>query len=153
MGGVEVQLQAFLISVSFTPRPLCPWESVPRNQWMGRWVGLRASLNGEKFFFAPIGNQILIYWLIPLQPSHYIYGSRVLLLDLDRFFSFLILYTVGRTPWTGDQPVARPLPPHRQTQTQNKRTQTSILRVGFEPTIPAFERAKTVHALSQGFLG
>jgi hypothetical protein len=25
------------------------------------------------------------------------------------FFSFLILYTVGKTPWTGDQPVARPL--------------------------------------------
>jgi hypothetical protein len=28
-------------------------------------------------------------------------------------FSFLILYTVGRTPWTGDQPVARPLATHR----------------------------------------
>jgi hypothetical protein len=41
-------------------------------------------------------------------------------------FSFLILYTVGRTPWTGDQPVARPLPIHRTTQTQNKRTQTSM---------------------------
>jgi hypothetical protein len=26
-------------------------------------------------------------------------------LDLGRFFSFLNLYTVGRTPWTGDQPV------------------------------------------------
>jgi hypothetical protein len=24
------------------------------------------------------------------------------LLDLGRFFSFLILYTVGRTPWAGD---------------------------------------------------
>jgi hypothetical protein len=32
-------------------------------------------------------------------------------------FSFLIIYTVGRSPWTGDQPVARPLP------TQNKRIQ------------------------------
>jgi hypothetical protein len=29
------------------------------------------------------------------------------------FFSFLILYTVGRTPRTGDQPVARLLPTHR----------------------------------------
>jgi hypothetical protein len=28
-------------------------------------------------------------------------------------FSFLILYTVGRTPWTADQPVARPPPIHR----------------------------------------
>jgi hypothetical protein len=28
-------------------------------------------------------------------------------------------------------------------------TQTSMPRVGFEPTIPAFERAKTVHALDR----
>jgi hypothetical protein len=28
-------------------------------------------------------------------------------------FTFLILNTVGRTPLTGDQPVARPLPTHR----------------------------------------
>jgi hypothetical protein len=42
--------------------------------------------------------------------------------DLGIFFSFLILYTVCRTPWTGDQPVARPLPTHRTTQIQNKRT-------------------------------
>jgi hypothetical protein len=25
------------------------------------------------------------------------------LLDLGRFFTFLILYAIGRTPWTGDQ--------------------------------------------------
>jgi hypothetical protein len=42
-----------------------------------------------------------------------LYGSAALLLDFGHFFSFLILYTVGRTPWTGDQPVARPLPTHR----------------------------------------
>jgi hypothetical protein len=64
-------------------------------------------------------------------------------------FSFLILYTVGRTPWTVDQPVARPLPTHRTTQTQNKRTQTSMLCVGFETRSPMFERAKTVHALDR----
>jgi hypothetical protein len=62
------------------------------------------------------------------------------------FFSFLILYTVGRTPWMGDRLVARPLPTHRTTQIQNKCTQTSMPWVGFEPTIPVFERAKTVHA-------
>jgi hypothetical protein len=33
-------------------------------------------------------------------------------------FQFLILYTVGWIPWTGDQPVARTL----RTQAQNKRT-------------------------------
>jgi hypothetical protein len=71
----------------------------------------------------------------------WLYGS---LLDLGNVFSFLIPYTVGRTPRTGDQPVARPLPTHRTTQTQ-----TSMSRVGFETTIPMFERAKTVHALDR----
>jgi hypothetical protein len=46
-------------------------------------------------------------------------------------FSSLILYTVGRTPWTGDLPVARPLPTQTTTRTQNKRTQTSMPWVGF----------------------
>jgi hypothetical protein len=63
-------------------------------------------------------------------------------------FQFLHLDTVCRT-WTGDQPVARPLATHRTTQTHNKRTQTSMPRLGLEPTIPAFERAKTVHALDR----
>jgi hypothetical protein len=34
----------------------------------------------------------------------------------------LLFFTDGRTPWTEDQPVARPLPEHRPTQTQNKLT-------------------------------
>jgi hypothetical protein len=33
-------------------------------------------------------------------------------------------FTDCRTPWTGDQPVARPLPKHRTTETQNKRIHT-----------------------------
>jgi hypothetical protein len=64
-------------------------------------------------------------------------------------FQFLNLNTVGRTPCTGDQPVTRPLPTHRTTQTQNKRTQTSMPRMGFESTIPVFDRAETVHALDR----
>jgi hypothetical protein len=71
-------------------------------------------------------------------------GSAALCWTLPAFFSFLILYTIGRTPRTGDQPVARPLSTQKTTQTQNKRTKTSMLRVGLEPTIPAFERAKPV---------
>jgi hypothetical protein len=49
----------------------------------------------------------------------------------------------------GDQPVARPLLTHRTTQTQYELTQTSMPRVGFEPTTPVFERAKTVRALDR----
>jgi hypothetical protein len=55
-----------------------------------------------------------------------IYLSMVLrsfLLDLGRFFNFLILYTVGRTPWTGISPSqGRYL--HTEQHKQNKRTQT-----------------------------
>jgi hypothetical protein len=61
-------------------------------------------------------------------------------------FTLVILYTVGRTSWTGDQAVARPLSTHRTVQTQNKRTQISMPWVGFEPTIPTLERMRTVHA-------
>jgi hypothetical protein len=43
--------------------------------------------------------------------------------------------------------VARPLPTQRTTKTQNKRIKASMPWVGFEPTIPALELAKIVHAL------
>jgi hypothetical protein len=46
----------------------------------------------------------------------------------------------------GDQPIARPLPTHRTTRTQNKRKQASMPAMGFEPTISVLEQAKTVHA-------
>jgi hypothetical protein len=64
-------------------------------------------------------------------------------------FSVSQSFTDARTPWTGDHLVARPLPKHRTIQTQkNAHTyQTSMPWVGFEPTIPASERAKTVNAL------
>jgi hypothetical protein len=35
------------------------------------------------------------------------------------------------------------------TQTQNKHKETSMPRVGFEPTFPAFERVKTIHDLER----
>jgi hypothetical protein len=66
------------------------------------------------------------------------------LFDLHLFSSFLIFFIADRTLWTGDQPFARSLPTHRTTQTQNIHTQTSIPQVAFEPTIPVFERAKTL---------
>jgi hypothetical protein len=104
------------------------------------------------------GGQLLQYVAVSSIPGHvnghilrlglclWLYSP---LLDLGCFFAFLILYTVGRTPWTGEQPVARLLPTHRTTQTQNKRTHTSMPRVGFEPTISMFEWAKMVHSLDR----
>jgi hypothetical protein len=48
--------------------------------------------------------------------STYIYSfihssmALQLLLGSGHFFSFIILYMVGATPWTEDQSVARPIP-------------------------------------------
>jgi hypothetical protein len=64
-------------------------------------------------------------------------------------FSFFVFYTVDRTHWTGDQPAARPLLAHMTAQTQNKLTHTFMPRMGFEPTILAFKRVETVHALDR----
>jgi hypothetical protein len=71
------------------------------------------------------------------------------LLGHGRFFSFLFSYAVDMTPWIVDQPIVRPLLEHRTSQTQNKRTQTFVTQMGFELTIPAFERAKKVYALER----
>jgi hypothetical protein len=97
------------------------------------------------FTYAVLGKNP-IYLSIYLSVYLWLYSS---LLGLGRFFSFSVLYTVGRIPRTGDQPVAMLIPTRRTTQTQNKRTQTSMPRVGFESTNPLFERAKTVHALDR----
>jgi hypothetical protein len=55
---------------------------------------------------------------------------------LGCFFNFLTLCLIGKTPWTGYQPVGKLL-----------RTQRTTKRVGFEITTAVFERAKMVHAL------
>jgi hypothetical protein len=76
------------------------------------------------------------------------------MLGLGLSFSLLILFTLDRTPWTGDQPVARPLPTHRTTQqAQNKRTRTYMPPVGFETTISVLEQEKTVHVLDRAVIG
>jgi hypothetical protein len=77
-------------------------------------------LISEKVYYNVLLLLLLLLWL---------YSP---LLGLGLFLSFLILYTVGRTLWMGDQPVARPLPTHRTTQTHNKRTQYSHPCLGWD---------------------
>jgi hypothetical protein len=55
---------------------------------------------------------------------------------------FINLYTVGKTPWRRDQPVARPLPTHRTTQTRYKRTQISMPRGVFSPRFHCSSRRR-----------
>jgi hypothetical protein len=60
-------------------------------------------------------------------------------LDLGRFFRFLILYTVGRTPWTGDYPVARPLPTNRTNAHTNIHVSSGIRT--YDPSVRASENS------------
>jgi hypothetical protein len=70
-----------------------------------------------------------------------IYGSTALV-DLGRFFSFLIRTQLEGLLGRGISPSqGRYL--HTEQHKQNKSTETSM---GLEPTIPVFERAKTVYA-------
>jgi hypothetical protein len=62
-------------------------------------------------------------------------------------FSYLIVYTVGRTPWTGISRRRAAASTYRAAQTQNKRTLTSMPQMGFERTTSVFERAKSIDAL------
>jgi hypothetical protein len=99
----------------------------------------------------------LLQWLF-----HPIQGSS---LFRNHFF------THSKIPWTSDQPVARPLPKHRTTQTQNKRINTPNIHAlsgmrTHDPSVRASEDslclrprghcdrlaselAKTVHALDR----
>jgi hypothetical protein len=56
------------------------------------------------------------------------------------------LQAAGRTPWTDGQSCHMAAPYTGQTQTQKRSGQTSTSRVGFEHTIPMFERAMTYHS-------
>jgi hypothetical protein len=57
---------------------------------------------------------------------------------------FLNNFTDGRTPRTGDQPVARPLPNHRAIQTQNKRIHTPHIHAlcGIQTHDPGFRASE-----------
>jgi hypothetical protein len=57
-----------------------------------------------------------------------------------------IFRTVGRTLWTEDQPVARPLPTKGNTNAEKGQTYSKP-SLTFESKIPAFERTKAFRVL------
>jgi hypothetical protein len=85
--------------------------------------------NRDIFTFTVLFTLLLLWFYSPL-------------LGLGYSFSFLSLYTVGLLGWGIS--LSQGLYLHIEyTHT----IQTSMPWVGFEPTIPTFEQAKTVHAL------
>jgi hypothetical protein len=70
--------------------------------------------------------------------------------DLGCFFSFLFIYAVGRTPGMGISPSQGSyLHTEQHKQYKIHTIETSMNLVGFKPIIPAFERAKTIHAFDR----
>jgi hypothetical protein len=107
----------------FTPR-----EKAPGTSWIGGWMGPRAVLDD-----------------LGTEKKHNHYHRLQGLGFTARSESEFNLRTFGRTPWTGDQPDARPLPTQDNT--------THIPGARFEPAIPVFERSKTVRALDAAATG
>jgi hypothetical protein len=66
------------------------------------------------------------------------------------FSQFHDHFTDGRTPWTGDQLVSRPLPKHRTTQTQNKHIPNIHALSGIrthDPSVHASEDSSSLRPL------
>jgi hypothetical protein len=65
------------------------------------------------------------------------------------FFSYMIIFTDGRTPWASDQLVARPLPKCRTTQTQNKHIHTPNIHAfsGIRIHDPRFRASEDISCL------
>jgi hypothetical protein len=86
---------------------------VPRSRMVDIYFHSPIYIHGVLFKHRDNFTFIFIHSSMAVQPF---VGPRPLLQFRNLF------YTDGRTPWRGDQPVARPLPTHRTTQTQNKHT-------------------------------
>lgn len=84
-----------------------------------------------KEFFSTYVDGFYILWRNVLSVCQSMYSS-IALLDLSPFFSFLILYAVGGSPWTRDQPV-RPLP-----------TKNNTCRIKAHHAVPAWRKHATI---------
>jgi hypothetical protein len=83
--------------------------------WHFKWVNEGEPLHTFVYPKYSVCHQRLSFFFFFFTLLLWLYSP---LLGLGLFFSFLILYTVGRTPWTGNQPVARPIPTQNNTNTE-----------------------------------
>jgi hypothetical protein len=101
----------------------------------------------RKYVSTNLHTYILVHAYIYMHFPHWFYSP---LGPWPLIFQFHENFADGRAPLTSDQLVARPLAKHSTTQAHNRHTyQTSMPCVGFELTIPASDRAKTVHTLDR----
>jgi hypothetical protein len=109
-----------------------------------------------QWVFTRNGKAELLFCLINAKPCRSIYLS----IYLSIYGSIAICWALAAfsVPWSYTQSVGllgRRISPshgrylHTGQHKQNKRTQTSMPWVKFEPTIAVFKRAKTVHALDR----
>jgi hypothetical protein len=65
-----------------------------------------------------------------------------------------IIFTDGRTPWTGDQLFSRPLSKRRTTQTQNKHIHTPNIHAlcGIRTDVPSFRASEKSTCLKTAWL-
>jgi hypothetical protein len=133
----------------------CRFTSRQRARWRAGWVGPRAGLDAmeeRKILHCRVSNPDVQH--IPVAITTEL--SKLPIVILSHSLLLLPVWSTGH-PWNAlfqsVGPLGRGISPsqvrhlHRTTQIQNKRRQTSMSWVRFEPTVPAFDRAKTVHAL------
>jgi hypothetical protein len=92
----------------------------------------------------PVILSVIHHRQIPLQTIRYFTLALQPPWALASTFQFHDHFTDGRTPWTSDHLVTRPLPKHRTTQTLNKRIYTPNIHAlsGFrthDPSVRASE--------------
>jgi hypothetical protein len=108
---------------SYRARNMIPLTVVPvgwcDTKCWSEFCAIRFPLNIEVTIRCTLSRHWWLTW-------HFIHSSMALKPSFFGPWPLLqfrnLFYAVGRIPWTGDEPVARPLPTHRTIQTQNKRT-------------------------------
>jgi hypothetical protein len=99
------------------------WDEFDKGDWEEGVIAILCTSSaldvGISYGRCPQDSWITVAFRGGLERDSLLYTCIYLSMALQPFvgpwplFSFVILYTVGRTAWTGDQPVARPLPTHR----------------------------------------
>jgi hypothetical protein len=118
------------------------WLGVINWKWGGKkWLSaclwyypstyLKTEENHEKSQVAVADLLLLLLLLLLLFFLRRIRPADISLIQ-ELMTQLRILYTVGRTPWMGDQPVVRPLPIQENVNTEKSRN-ISMPWMGFEP--------------------